>query len=173
MEEEESRSNRWRSSSTAAPMTLPVDLAEPARRLRRVRAALSEGRPIDPEDAGPLIAAIDSQLIGGSFEAEFGLSAPGRGKRNARRALLIEERDDALRSMAEQIGTEIGDANSEGVWDVFEALQAFADYRWPALRDAATCPPELDEADALAWTILQGNGGKPPSRRWLAEFFRQ
>ncbi|RUW19605.1 hypothetical protein [Mesorhizobium sp. M1E.F.Ca.ET.041.01.1.1] len=152
-------------------MTSPA--IEGAARLRRIAQAARAGLPIDPTDGRRFAAAIDRFFAGlAPLDEALGLRASGRGKRNARLELIFADRDDALHALAELVGTKIGDADSEGVWDVSDLLTAFAADKWPKLRTAATCPPGLSRADALCWAILRGRAGKIPPRRWIASFFR-
>ncbi|ESX24434.1 hypothetical protein X767_11980 [Mesorhizobium sp. LSJC264A00] len=143
-----------------------------AARLRRISAALREGRPIDPVDAMPLGEAIDAFFAGHAptLDAALGLKAAGPGQADARRAWLIGERDKALRELAGHVAADRDGAGAEGVWDMFEHLEAYAAGEWPEHRTAAVCP-HPEGGKALAWTILRGNGGKAPTRRWLADFF--
>lgn len=144
-----------------------------AARLRRISACIREGLPIDPEDAVPLGEAIDTYLAGSvqSLDAALGLSAPGRGKPDARALLRVAERDEAIRDLAELLQGYAGSgADAERVWNVFEALEKFAEWRWPELRLATTCPDHLvGGADGHMWVILKACGGRVLSRRYLAE----
>lgn len=148
----------------------PVDSAA---RLRRIAACARDGRPIDPDDGRPFADGVDAFFSGmASLDHALGLKAPGRGKPDARSALFVAERDQALRSLAGHFGASTNGADAEGIHDIVEFLTAFEQWRWPDMRSAAACPPALAGADALAWTILRGNGGTTPTRRWLAGFFR-
>ncbi|ESZ17794.1 hypothetical protein X735_12565 [Mesorhizobium sp. L2C085B000] len=143
-----------------------------AARLRRISACIREGLPIDPDDAVPFGEAIDAFFAGHAptLDAALGLKAAGPGQADARRAWLIGERDKALRELAGHVAADLDGAGAEGVWDIFEHLEAYAAGEWPEHRTAAVCP-HPEGGKALAWTILRGNGGKAPTRRWLADFF--
>lgn len=150
-----------------------ADPAEPAARLRRIAACARDGRPIDPADGQPFADGVDQFFAGAAtLDQALGLQAAGRGKPDARRALMESDRDAAMQALAELVGTELGDANSEGVWDIFEILAAFAADKWPRLREAATCPPDLRGADAMAWAIMRARAGVVPPRSWIASFFK-
>ncbi|RWN95182.1 MAG: hypothetical protein EOS05_10310 [Mesorhizobium sp.] len=155
-------------------MTASPSSIESAARLRRIATCAREGRPIDPADGHPFADGVDSFFAGmASLDQALGLNAAGRGKSDAKRALLTAERDEALRQLAAHFGTETSGANAEGVHDVHDCLTEFERWRWPDLRGAAVCPPDLSGADALAWTILRGMGGKVWKRRSLADFYRE
>ncbi|RWL87723.1 MAG: hypothetical protein EOR67_16120 [Mesorhizobium sp.] len=144
-----------------------------AARLRRIAFCARTGQPIDPADGLPFADGVDAWWAGHApLDQALGLNAAGRGKPDARRALLIDERETALREMAEHFGGPVDSADGEGIHEIAECLAEFARWRWPDMRAAAICPANLVGTDALAWQILRSLGGKAPTRRWLADFFR-
>lgn len=146
----------------------PMSDSSAAHRILRLIEALERGQPVPACDAAPLAEGFKAHLYDGvPVERALGL-AGSRGRPNARRALILEERDKALHALADHFGTEIAGPDSEGVWDVFEALEQFA-VSWPRYRTAVEIPPRLrGRPEGLAWIILKASGGRVLSRRWIA-----
>ncbi|RWI92864.1 MAG: hypothetical protein EOR21_17205 [Mesorhizobium sp.] len=91
-------------------MTLParISSAEPAATLRRIAACVREGRPIDPADAMPFFPE------------------------HVQRAILIEERDEAIRTAAETFALSAVTLATE--------LHRYAASSWLRERTLDTCP---------------------------------
>ncbi|PTE07399.1 hypothetical protein [Mesorhizobium helmanticense] len=125
----------------------------PLQRIQRIRARLTAGSPLAPEDAAILVKAIDAAIAtGATIEMGLGL-APGWGSVLRRRARLsalqalsaIDEPDAGTRAFARQISRELA---------LYAARQFRADQR-------SAQPPS--GRSGMFFQLLVSNGGRVPS----------